>query len=192
MATDNKSISYLQEREKTHRFLTGTADGRLAIDNLRQDATPEEMQRVLGDDRFTDHATLREEHRGGVLVAESCREAREAFTIDQMHQTGAKWVRFFAPPFWYYIRRQIDSGNPEYWKDPANTMREALECPQWATVPAWYIRGELMKFTHGTVITPAPVFTPASEFTEIGPSMPVSESHDQREAPVIIPATITE
>lgn len=162
MATDNKSISYLEERERTRRFLWETGDGQLALEHLRQDATPAELQRVLTDDTFTDHTALREEHRGGIVVAENCREAREAFTIDQMHKTDAKWVRFFAPPIWYYLRRQVDTGDPDYWKDPVNTMREALARPIWATAPASYIRGELMKYlgVNDKVIAFAPGTTP--------------------------------
>ena len=70
--------------------------------------------------------------------------------------THAKWRLVFQPPIWYVLRRQIETMDPNFWNDPANMYREALNNPLWATVPAEIIRGELEKYLpKGNIDVPA-------------------------------------
>lgn len=153
MGTDNKSPSYLEDREKTRKWLTETEEGRYAADLLKTE-DPNIVSQVLDDDKWVDWQTMLEEQKDGLIIAENCAEARNSVELARKSNsmnappqpTAARWLRFFSPPMWYVLRKQVEVMDPDYWKDPKNIFREALDHPQWTTVPADYLRGELEKY----------------------------------------------
>lgn len=152
MSTDNKSPSYLRDREAARRWLTRTPDGRAARDHLMKHG-PGGQARILDDDQHVEWEDLVNENRDLPLLAANCAEARSAFEMARQARSTlgppgldkARWIRFFATPVAYVLRRQIETGDPDYWNDPRNLYREALDHPEWLCVPAEVIRGELEK-----------------------------------------------
>jgi len=153
MGTDNKSPSYLEERAASRRLLLGTKDGHLHTEILKTKVADGDLSAVFDDDHWLDWQEVVREMRGSVILAANCAEARRSTEIAMQSRyrlapplSGqAKWLHFFAPPVWYVLRRQVEMMDPDYWNDPKNTLREALDCPWWTTVPASLIRGELEK-----------------------------------------------
>jgi hypothetical protein len=154
MATRNQSSSYRREREWARRILTGTHQGQESIDLLKRNAPGGDASAIFDDDDLVDWEELIKEHRGNAMIAANCREAREAFDLARQSSTimaapspsKAKMRRIFSPPAWYVLRKQAELGDPEYWNRPVNIYREALANPQWATVPAEYLRAALDQY----------------------------------------------
>ena len=107
------------------------------------------------DDHWVSWGDMLEEHRDDLALAANCQEARNSMDLARKSNslnappqpTAAKWVKFFSPPMWYVLRKQVEVMDPNYWNDPKNTIREALSHPEWTTVSADYLRGELLKYT---------------------------------------------
>ena len=152
MGTENKSPSYLEEREQVRRALSNTPEGRYAVDLLIQQDGKSVVGKALNEDSWLDWKSLWEEHKDDLILASNCEALRNAFELSRksssMNQPpmsqGSRLLRFFSPPMWYVLRRQIEVGDPDFWSDPENMIREALANPQWATVPADYLRGKLL------------------------------------------------
>lgn len=150
MATDNKSPSYLRDREGARAWLTRTAEGRAARDLLIRNAGGNAAA-ILDDDRHVDWEDLVRENRDLPVLAASNAEARASFELARQSRSTlgppggdkGKWLRVFSPPSGYVLRRQIETADPAYWNDPVNLYREALANPQWCPVPADHIRGKL-------------------------------------------------
>lgn len=150
---DNQSISYNRDRTAARRWLEHTKDGQFAVEKMRQHFKGN-LGDFLGDNEIS-WSDMVEEQREGLAIAQSCSEAREAFNLARQSKStmgvppglgnGAHFVKFFTPPLWYVLRRQVEVNDPEYWNYPLNVLREALSNPEWATVSAEYIRGELEK-----------------------------------------------
>lgn len=152
MATDNKSPSYLAERQKKRRWLlSNDPNAQLARKYLREMAPGGDAASVLDDDQQVAWDDIVEEHRFDAMIAANNMEARKAFELARQSSTsmGApnhanSYMRHFAStPTWYVIRRQIETMDPEYWNDPKNVFHELLEHPEWVTVPIDDIRGQL-------------------------------------------------
>lgn len=150
MATGNQSPSYLEEREKARRFLLETKEGAEATKQLKSFMGPD-TSAVLDDDRWTNWGDIVKEHRQDTVIAASCQEARSAFDLARQSSSihaaplpgKSKMRRIFSPPMWYVLRKQIQITDPNYWNDPVNIYREALAHPEWSTVSAEYLRGQL-------------------------------------------------
>ena len=153
MGSENKSPSYLEEREEARRWLLDTKEGQYAADILKEKGPHGIAAKVLDDDHFTDWESIVKEHRHDLVIAANCYEARNAVSMARQSssllvaptQSHMKWRKIMSPPIWYVLRRQIETMDPNYWNDPANMYREALNNPQWTVVPADIIRGELEK-----------------------------------------------
>ena len=143
MPSSNKSPSYLEEREWVLKWLDRTPDGRTAADLLRKHSRNDNASSVLDDDDWTSWGDIYEEHKEGVLLAQSCAEARSAWEVRKSMK--GKWRNFFSAPGAYVFRKMADTGDPEYWNRPVNLYREALDHPEWCKVPRWYIAAELEK-----------------------------------------------
>lgn len=154
MAEDNKSPSYLEERQTVRDWLDKTSEGKYAGDLLKTLDTPSVVSKVLDDSQWVSWGDLLKEHKDDLILASSCAESRNAVELARKSSTlnappmskGARWLRFFSPPMWYVLRKQVEEMDPDYWTDPKNIFREALDNPQWAIVPPDYIRGELEKY----------------------------------------------
>jgi len=150
MATDNKSPSYLEEREQVRRWFQKTQDGKEAR-RILMDAVGGDASRILDDDKHVDWEEMVKDYAGCSVLAASCREAREAFEIARQSKSSmgppgvdkGKWVHWFSTPIGYVLRRQIELADPDYWNDPINVFREAMDHPEWCRVPMDVIRGEL-------------------------------------------------
>ena len=149
---DIKSPSWLRDRKAAHRWLKNTADGKMAVRNLQENMPGGDLSSVLDNkEQWKDWEGMIEEHRNGLQIAGSCQELRNAADLARQARSNkmppignhGKWLRFFAPPMWYVLRKQVEVADPDYWNYPVNVMREALEHPQWATIPLDMIRGEL-------------------------------------------------
>ena len=151
MATTNRSISYNRDREKARHWLAHTKEGQLAVENLRR-YYKGNLGDFLGDEHEISWDDLVKEQREGLVIAQSAAEQREAFNLARQSgrpfgspvgTNSAHFVKFFSPPLWYLLRRQVEVNDPNYWNDPLNTLREAMKNEQWATAPISYIRGQL-------------------------------------------------
>lgn len=157
MASENKSFSYLEERDNVRRWLLNSKDGRLATEVLRRgnkslpNCPGDDLAPVLDDDKFTSFQDIVDEYRDGTLLATTCEEARGVFDLAKGSKsnmalpgvTSARWSNFFSAPIGYVLRRQIQTGDPDYWNKPQNIYREALANPNWCKVPISVIRGKL-------------------------------------------------
>ncbi len=167
MASENKSPSYLEERERARRFLTQTKDGKFAADLIRRNTQPGEAN-VLDDDNWVDWEEVMREHRHDTIIAASCQEAREAASLSRQsssilappNPSKSKLRKFFSPPLWYVLRRQIETADPDYWTDRVNQYREALKNPEWATVSPECIRASLEDLLPRGTKVEAPVSWP--------------------------------
>jgi hypothetical protein len=154
MGTDNKSPSYLSEREFVRDWLSNTEEGRHTVDLLKQEDGQSIVSQVLDDDQWVDWAEMLDEHREDLALASNCAEARKSVDLARKSNSlnappmpnAAKWLKFFSPPMWYVLRKQVELMDPDYWNDPKNTLREALKHPEWTTVSAEYIRGQLEQY----------------------------------------------
>lgn len=151
MSTDNKSPSYRAEREAVRKWIERTPDGKYARKQL-MDAMGGDASRILDDDQHVDWEEIVREYKGATVLAANCREAREAFELARQSsslrqlppsQDKSKWVKFLSAPAGYVLRRQIELADPDYWNDPINVYREAMEHPEWCSVPMDTIRGML-------------------------------------------------
>lgn len=146
MSSSNQSPSYLEERERTRRWLQKSKDGQLAVDELRKQG----QTVVLDDDKEVQWDDMVAEYKGAAVLAASNAEAREAFELSRHASSNmgaplnhGAWRAFASMPLGYVIRRQIETMDPGYWDDQVNLYRECLEHPEWCRVPADYIRGRL-------------------------------------------------
>ena len=154
MTTENTSPSYLEEREKVRKWLSTTKEGQHTVGIMKQQDGDLAVSKLLDDDQWASWGDLMTEHKDDLVLASSCAELRNAADLARKSNSlnqppmsqGARWMRFFSPPIWYVLRRQVEVGDPDYWNDPVNVMREAMENSQWSTLPADYIRGELLKY----------------------------------------------
>lgn len=151
MATDNKSPSYNREREAVRKWIEKTPDGQIARKQL-MDAMGGDASSILDDDKHVDWEEIVREYRGATVLAANCKEAREAFELARQSSSlrllppsadKAKWVKFFSAPTGYVLRRTIELADPDYWNDPINVYREAMEHPEWCSAPMDVIRGLL-------------------------------------------------
>ena len=152
MSTENKSPSYLQEREAVRKWLLETKTGHYATELLRR-GMPEHqsLANVLDDDKWVDWGDIRREYKEALILAANCREARETarLNIQARNTLGvpahgpSKMLRFFSPPMSHVLRRQVEMQDPDYWNDLRNVLREALLWPEWTCVPASLLRAEL-------------------------------------------------
>jgi len=151
MASKNQSWSYLEERNRVRNWLTKTPDGKLATELLRKNAPKENAAPILDDDSCTSWQDIVDEYKDGVMLASSCQEARGTYELARQAKSTmglpgvshARWNGFFSAPIGYVMRRQIQTGDPNYWNDPVNVYREALENPNWCRVPRSYLVGKL-------------------------------------------------
>jgi len=173
MPSSNKSFEYLLERESVRRWLSESREGKYTAQWLKEESGPSVVSRVLDDDNWVNWADLIEEHREDLVLAANCQEARAAVELARKSNSlnaapvsqGSRLLRFFSPPLWYVLRRQVDLGDPDYWSDPKNMFREALEHPEWARMPAEFLRGELNRYLgkpDGTQNLPLPNSSPSS------------------------------
>jgi hypothetical protein len=151
MATDNQCPEYLAEREYVRKWLKATPDGRMAESILLRSSSKKKMQAVFDDEDMTDWEELVKEYRGSTVLAANCQEARGAFDLARQSRStlgppGAskgRWRNFLSLPLGYVLRRQIETCDPDYWNDPKNVYREALQFPEFCKVPPEVIRGKL-------------------------------------------------
>ena len=143
MPSTNQSWSYLRDRDVVRRWLLGSPDGKVAADLLRKNAPTGNAAPILDDDAWTSWADVYEEHKDGVLLSQSCAEARGAW--ETRKSVKGKWRNFFSAPQGYVFRKMADTADPDFWNKPSNLYREALAHPEWCKVPRWYIVGELEK-----------------------------------------------
>jgi hypothetical protein len=150
MPTDNKSPSYLQDREAARRYLTQTPDGKVARDFLIKNAPGGDASSILDDDEHVDWEDLVRENKGLPVLAANCSEARRAFDMARQARSNLgvpldkhRWLKFFSAPLGYVLRKQIETCDPKYWDDPANLFREAMDHPEWCCVPSDVIRAQL-------------------------------------------------
>lgn len=149
MGSSNRSPSYLQHRDKVRRWLANTKEGQFAVELFRQIDSAKHVSQVLDDDNWVDWGDVMQEHKHDLVIASDCAEHRAAAELAMQSSTkmapptsqGSKLMRFFSPPIWYVMRRQIERGDPAYWNHPQTVMKEALANPQWCVVPMSYIRG---------------------------------------------------
>jgi hypothetical protein len=148
----NYSPSYLAEMNVGRKWLLNTPDGRMATDHLRR-SFGKMADDALSDGKWVPWDDIVKEYRGGVMLAASNKEAREAFELAR-HSTTAlgsplpgksRLMRFFSPPQGYVFRRITESGDAKYWETPINVMREALreENAAYLCVPRWVIAAHL-------------------------------------------------
>ncbi len=174
MPSENKSHSYLTDRERFMRWVKLRKSGQLARENLMLHSDAGNASQLLEDDRFTDYEGIMEEHREGVLVATNCAETRKDFQRTQQGGRmvglpgGARWLRFASIPAWYHWRKVAEEGDPDYWDDPRSQLRAVLEHPEWSCVPLSVIRGALndLEPKARKIIRPP---TPKIDFVRGGP-----------------------
>lgn len=152
---DIRSISFLRDRDAAKRWFQGTRQGLYAAGLLLRERGSDFGEVYNRRDGWVQWTDMVQEHRNDLAVAADCAEARAAFDLARGAsrgkfpplKTAAHWMRFFSVPDWYFFRRQIDVADPDYWNDQKNVLREALDHPEWCTVPADIIRGELDSLT---------------------------------------------
>lgn len=148
---DIKSVSFLRDMQAARRWFQYTKQGRYAADLMLKESGTAFGEIYNKKDGWVQWADLVNEHRNDLALVTDCAEARAAFDLARGARPGmfpplktaANWMRFLSVPDWYFFRRQIDFADPDYWSDQKNVLREALDNPQWCTVPADIIRGEL-------------------------------------------------
>lgn len=164
-----QSISYLRDREAARRWFTSTSMGRYAADLLRSEKGGEVFGQVFNTkEGWVQWTDMVHEHRNDLAIAADCAEARAAFDLARGSRslaipplkTAANWMRFMSIPDWYYFRKIAEHGDPYFWNDQVNTLREALANPQWCTVPADVIRGELERLMPKTTAASPRIVTP--------------------------------
>jgi hypothetical protein len=152
MSTDNKSPSYLTERDDVRRWLFTSQDGRVAVDHLRKWAikTGHNPANLFDDDKYVQWGDMVRAYKGATVLATNNAAARAAFELasqstSNMSGPGGKdkWRLFARVPLDYHLRRMTETADPDYWNDRVNLYRELLDNPDWCTVPADVIRGEL-------------------------------------------------
>ena len=153
MSTDNLSPSYLAERDDVRRWLFTSQDGRIAVDHLKKWAikTGHNPTAIFDDDRQVQWGDLVRAYKGATVLATTNAEARAAFELASQSSSimappaggKDKWRLFARVPLDYHLRRMTETADPDYWNDRVNLYRELLDNPDWCTVPADVIRGEL-------------------------------------------------
>jgi len=142
MASSNRSPSYLAWRDFVRNWTSTTQAGDFARHNAREWSDGNDASHVFDDDQWTDFEEFYRENRDAVIVAKNNLEMQNAF--QQGHALpGTRLLRFARVPLGYHLRRIAETGEPDYWNDMRNTLREVLDNPWFATVPAWYLRGKL-------------------------------------------------
>lgn len=151
MATDNKSPSYLVEREAVRKWLLETREGHFATELARREAPNDNLAPFFDDDRWLGWGDIYREYRDAIVLAANCAEARETarLVIKSRNSMGlpahgpSRMMRFFSPPMSLVLRRQVEMQDPDYWNDLRNVLREALLYPEYTCVPLSLIRSEL-------------------------------------------------
>ena len=152
MGYDNQSPSHNKEREWARRWLLKTKDGSMAVDHLKASFS-NTISNELNDGNWVQWEDVVNEYKDCSMLAASNAEARAAFDIARRSTTAlgspltskSKMMRFFSPPQGYVFRRVVESGDPNYWNDRINVLREALreENALWLCVPRWVVRAHL-------------------------------------------------
>lgn len=162
MSTDNKSPSYLVEREAVRKWLLETRAGHFATELARREAPHDNLAPFFDDDKWLGWGDIYREYRDALVLAANCAEARETarLTIKSRDTMGlpahgpSRMMRFFSPPLSHVLRRQVEEQDPDYWNDMRNVLREALLYPEWTCVPISLIRAELeAHLPKGTKVT---------------------------------------
>lgn len=149
--SDPKSPSYLKAMRAAHHWLLNTKDGKYATEFLRQNSPNQDLAAVIENGGWINWEDMVSENRDNLLLASNCYEAREAVKLSRQSKglmgapttSQSKLMRFASFPLWYVLRRQVETADPDYWSSPVNVMRECLKHPQFTTVPAEIIRGQL-------------------------------------------------
>jgi len=122
---------------------------------LRMNAPGGDLGKVLDEkSHWVDYEDILREHREDLILAANCHEARQAVSLARQASTTmappapsqAKWARIASFPIGYVLRRQIETGDPDYWNHPENVLRETLAKPDWAALPLDVVRGELENY----------------------------------------------
>lgn len=145
---ENKSPSYNAVRSAVRNWLLTTPEGKYATGKLKQFQKPSfghnHLQHVIDEAYWTDHAEIYREYKDALILASNNAERRRQFERGEIKPTpGSRMMKIFSPPLSYTLRRQAEEMDPDYWNDPRNVLREALANPEWTTVPADYLRGQL-------------------------------------------------
>lgn len=151
MGTDNKSPSYLKERDAVRKWLLDTKAGQWAAELARREAPRQNLSPFFDDDKWLGWGDIYQEYRDALVVAANCAEARETarLQIKSRNSMGipahgpSRMMRFFSPPMSLVLRRQVELQDPDYWNDIRNVLKEALNYPEYCCVPASMIRAEL-------------------------------------------------
>lgn len=165
---DIQSISFLRDREAARRWYQNTKAGNYAAELMLKEKGSTFSAIYNKRDGWVQWTDMVQEHRNDLAVAADCAEARAAFDLARgarnsmmpPMKTAANWMRFMSVPDWYFFRKQIDTADPYYWNDQKNVLREALDNPQWCTVPADVIRGELERLMPKPAAARPTLFTP--------------------------------
>jgi hypothetical protein len=162
MTTENRSQSYLVEREAVRKWLLETREGHFATELARREAPNDNLAPFFDDDKWLNWADLYREYKEAIVLAANCREARETarLTMQSRNTLGipahgpSQMLRFFSPPLSHVLRRQVEMQDPDYWNDIRNVLREALLYPEYTCVPVSLIRAELEShLPKGTKVT---------------------------------------
>lgn len=151
MGTDNKSPSYLVEREAVRKWLLETREGHFAAELARREAPHDNLAPFFDDDKWLGWGDIYREYKDAIVLAANCAEARETarLVIKSRNSMGlpahgpSRMMRFFSPPMSLVLRRQVEMQDPDYWNDLRNVLREALLYPEYTCVPLSLIRSEL-------------------------------------------------
>lgn len=151
MSTDNRSPSYLVEREAVRKWLLETRAGHFATEMARREAPRDNLSPFFDDDKWMGWGDFYREYRDAIVLAANCREARETARLTMKSKAGigppthgpSRLMRFFSPPLSHVLRRQVETQDPDYWNDMRNVLREALLLPEYTCVPMSLIRAEL-------------------------------------------------
>lgn len=141
MATENRSPSYNGVRDFVRSWASRSREGSFAVQNIREWSQNDSASHIFDDDRWTTFEDWYAENKGNLALAANNQAIRDA------HQTGfaptkTRLRRFASVPMGYHLRRIAETGDPQYWNDPRNMLKEVIENPWFATMPLWYIRGQ--------------------------------------------------
>jgi hypothetical protein len=192
MGYDNHSPRHNLEREWARRWLLKTKDGSMAVDHLKA-SFGNRISNELNDGNWVQWEDLVSEYKDCSMIAASNAEARAAFDIASHASTSmgapvgsaSKMLRFFSPPSGYVFRRIAESGDPMYWNDKVNVLREALreENALWLCVPRWivsaHLESMLPKGTRASTVDQSPNMLVDPESTT--GIIPVTESFQSAE-----------
>jgi hypothetical protein len=151
MPTENRSPSYLQEREAVRKWLLQTKEGHWATELAKREAPQQNLAPFFDDDKWLGWGDIYREYKDALVVAANCAEARETARLQMKSRNRmgipahgpSRMMRFFSPPMSLLLRRQVELQDPDYWNDMRNVLKEALNYPEYCCVPLSLIRSEL-------------------------------------------------